>query len=118
MAKEKWFPICTRYQNCALNEWKSSNVYFIKPIYEISTAGRIRNANTKQILSVRPKGKGNNINGEVTLSTETKRYYWHEYCTDGRMKFSVARIFYQTFYGPLGSHERVKFDFGLRTLKY
>lgn len=111
MAKEKWVPICTRYQNCALNEWESSNVYFIKPIYEISTEGRIRNKNTKKIISI-------HNGGHVTLSTETKRYYDHSYCIDGRMKFSVARIFYQTFYGPLGSRERVKFDFGLRTLKY
>lgn len=111
MSKEKWVPICTRYQNCSLNEWESSNVYFIKPIYEISTEGRIRNKNTKKIISIRDAG-------DVTLSTETKRYYDHSYCVDGRMKFSVARIFYQTFYGPLGSRERVKFDFGLRTLKY
>ena len=109
MAKEKWVPICTRYQNCSLNEWGSSNVYFIKPIYEISTEGRIRNKNTKKIISIRNAG-------DVTLST--KRYCLCSECSDGRMKFSIARIFYQTFYGPLGSRERVKFDFGLRTLKY
>ena len=111
MAKEKWVPICEKYQNCSLNEWDSANVYFIKPIYEISTDGRIRNANTKKILSIRP-------NGKVTLSTCSKRCYWHGECSDGRMEFSVARIFYQTFYGPLGCKERVKFDFGLRTIKY
>ena len=111
MAKETWVPICEKYQNCSLNEWGSYNVYFIKPIYEISTNGRIRNKNTKKIISIRP-------NGKVTLSTNKKKCYWYGECSDGRMKFSVARIFYQTFYGPLGSHERVKFDFGLRTLKY
>ena len=111
MAKEKWVPICTRYQNYALNGWDSANVYFIKPIYEISTNGRIRNANTKQILSIRP-------NGKVTLSADKKRYYWDNEVPDSRMQFSVARIFYQTFYGPLGCKERVKFDIGLRTIKY
>ena len=111
MAKEKWVPICTRYQNCSLNWWYSDNVYFIKPIYEISTNGRIRNANTKKIISIRP-------NGKVTLSTVIKRHYLHDECSYGRMGFSVARLFYQTFYGTLGCKERVKFDFGLRTLKY
>ena len=111
MTKEKWVPICERYQNCSLNWWGSYNVYFIKPIYEISTDGRIRNANTKKILSIRP-------NGKVTLSTVIKRHPWHGEYPNGRMQFSVARIFYQTFYGPIGSAERVKFDIGLRTLKY
>ena len=111
MSKEKWVPICEKYQNCSLNEWDSANVYFIKPIYEISTEGRIRNKNTKKIISIRDAG-------DVTLSTDNKRYCWYGECHGGRKRFSVARIFYQTFYGPLGCKERVKFDFGLRTLKY
>lgn len=111
MTKEKWFPICTRYQNYALNGWDSSKIYFIKPVYEISTEGRIRNKNTKNILSIRD-------GGDVTLSTCNKRYFGDDESCGGRKRFSVARIFYQTFYGPLGCNERVKFDFGLRTLKY
>lgn len=69
--------------------------YFIKPIYEVSDKGEIRNKNTKKVLS-------QNISGgikTITLSVKCLTNYGYKY--ENRYKMSVSRIVYQTFYGHL-----------------
>jgi len=105
MEKEIWVPINENYQNYSRNGWESERIVHIKPIYEISNIGRMRNKNTKKIISTREENK-------VTLSAKDR------FGCNNRLTFSVARIYHQTFNGPLEHYQRVKFVQTINTKIY
>lgn len=102
MTKEKeiWVPICEKYPTCSCNDFGTISTYHIKPIYEISNLGRIRNKNTKKIISVRP-------DGNVTLSVNCETDYGYRY--ENRYGMRLARLWHLTFNGPLEHNQRVTF---------
>ena len=108
MTKEKeiWVPICEKYTTCSCNDYGTIDTYNIKPIYEISNLGRIRNKNTKKIISVRP-------DGNVTLSVICGMINGYKY--ENRYGMRVARLWHLTFKGPLEHNQRVKFVYYLDT---
>ena len=50
---ERWKPIPKTIYPCTNNGLGNATIYHPNPIYEVSNLGRVRNKNTKQILSVR-----------------------------------------------------------------
>jgi len=105
LKKEIWVPLCEKYTTCSCNDYRTVSTYNIKPIYEISNLGRIRNKNTKKIISIQKGGK-------VTLSV-VKNYDWGKY--ENRYDMRVARLWHLTFKGPLEHNQRVKFVYYLDT---
>ena len=97
--KEIWVPICEEYTTCSCNDYRTIDTYHIKPIYEISDLGRIRNKNTKKIISIQPGPK-------VTLSV-VNNYSWGKY--ENRYGMRLARLWHLTFKGPLEHDQRVTF---------
>lgn len=89
---EIWKDICTDYVTCSLNGWNSDKVYHIKPIYEVSNNGKIRNKYTKKLISIQKHGR-------VTLSIDGSKYYG----SDARRIFKLNRIIYSTFVEKLDS---------------
>lgn len=102
MTKEKeiWVPICEKYPTCSCNDYRTIDTYHIKPIYEISNLGRIRNKNTKKIISIQPGPK-------VTLSVIGETNYGYKY--ENRYGMRLARLWHLTFNGPLEHNQRVTF---------
>lgn len=106
--KEIWVPICEKYTTCSCNDYRTIDTYNIKPIYEISNLGRIRNKNTHKIISIRPSGY-------VTLSV-VDEYSWGKY--ENRYGMRLARLWHLTFNGPLEHDQRVTFINKLDTKIY
>lgn len=55
---ERWKPIPTTIYPCSNNGQGNCTIYHPSPIYEVSDLGRVRNKNTKELLSIRDY-KGN-----------------------------------------------------------
>jgi len=92
---EIWKDICEDYVVCTLNGMYSRKNYHIKPIYEVSNTGKIRNKYTKKLISIRK-------NNHVTLCITNVR----KYCNN-RYAFNVNRILYSTFVGKLDNETQV-----------
>jgi len=82
--KETWRPIATEIP-CFM----SYGIYKIKPIYEVSNFGRIRNKNTKKIISMRYSPDTGTV--KMNLLSET----WLGYSS---LCFSPARVIFATYY--------------------
>lgn len=95
MSTEIWKDICEDYVVYTLNNLYSRKVYHIKPIYEVSNTGKIRNKYTKKPIAIRE-------HNYVTLSISD----FPSYCNN-RYDFNLNRILYSTFVGNLTNETRV-----------
>lgn len=102
---EMWFPINVDYPTYDCHQCGYSSMYKwnIKPIYEVSTTGKIRNKNTKHELSIR-------TNGQVTVSVQIPLK--NGSILENRFELKLARILYNTFHNDLTKNDKVFFEDG------
>lgn len=112
-AKEVWFDLPTQYHAYSGADYYEK-IYLIKPnMYQISNLGRIRNKRTKNIITVRES------HGTVCLSTVGAIYGQHRTSFyNGRLQYSVARLYRETFDNDLTCGYRVAFINIIDTLKF
>lgn len=104
-AKETWRPIATTIPCFMIR-----HNYKIKPIYEVSNYGRVRNLKTKKIISMRYSSETHSI--KMNLMSEIYPGIYSSLC------YSPARVIFATYYPKLVKYDamtlsKIKFKDGL-----